>query len=554
MHERFPVLLELKTVTADAFTRAQDDLGELLFAEAVAGPLDLHGAESERLRAAFLARLDAGEVAIFLDGLDEVSGTDFFPRLCGLVGEFTRRVHRDNTLVITTRPYALPARLEGLKKMEIAPLNERQTEEFFAHYYGDDPAAQRLLRTLRQRRPLRELLRVPFLLAMVTQLYRQQHQVVEDRLELYRLLVWQLVGQLDREKQLVRPDFRIPDRTGALKRDFLKYLACECLLIDDARAKRKGREAARLVFTGEVLLDKAQQFWESTGRLAYNPYDLADDVKATPLLREVGADAYAFTHLTLQEYLAAVELAGRDDCEEIFCRAYFNPTLAAMEVLPMTLGLVAQPEQLYAALERLPESVTFTSLRLRARGLAYVKSLDPQVLTSLADRLRESLWKDSYPEYPFEEIIVRSFAEARAQYLQVFADSLAELVVTAYQEKRHITRWEYMAFALGKFGDERAIEPLLWVAKEGYREAQARAAAVLAEFGDERVVDGLLSVFQAESDLFFQPRAAIADALGELGSERAIDGLVYAVQHDQYIPGVRACLALVKDRRRTRHR
>ncbi len=193
--ERFPVFLELKTVTAAAFERAQHDLAELLFAEGVAGPLDLGAGERERFREFFMARLAAGEVTIFLDGLDEVSGTDFFPRLCEAVGEFTRRAHSDNTLVISTRPYALQARLEGLKQMEIAPLNQRQIEEFFAHYYGDDPDAQRLLRTLRQRRPLRELLRVPFLLAVVTELYRQQQTVVEDRLELYRQLVWQLVVQ-----------------------------------------------------------------------------------------------------------------------------------------------------------------------------------------------------------------------------------------------------------------------------------------------------------------------------------------------------------------------
>jgi HEAT repeat protein len=537
--ERLPVFLELKTVTEEAFTRAEHDLDELLFTEAVARPLDLHGAECERLRAAFRARLAAGEVAIFLDGLDEVSGTDFFPRLCTAVVEFTRGVYRDNTLVMTSRPYALPARLEGLKKMEIAPLNQRQTEEFIAHYYGSAPDAQQLLRTLRQRRALRELLRVPFLLAVVTQLYRHEHQIVEDRLELYRLIVWQLVVQFDREKQLVRRSFLIPDRTGALKLDFLKHLACKRLLIDDARAGTEKREAARLVFTSEVMLEEAQQFWESTGRPPYTPHDLADDAKATPLLREVGAGVYAFTHLTLQEYLAAAELAQRDDCEDVFCRAYFNPTLAGMEVLPMTLGLVNHPEQLYAALERLPESLTFTGLRLRARGLAYVKNLDPQLLTRLADRLRASVSKRNHEEYPFEEIIVRSFSEARTQYLQVFADSLIELVLDCYQrevnprhpgDKFYPYDWEYAALALGKFGDERVIDALLWLVKKGHWRVQPRAADVLGELGSERAVDGLLTVMEKDQSLV-GARASLA--IGKIGGERTVGEALRIMLNEQ---------------------
>jgi HEAT repeat protein len=537
--ERLPVFLELKTVTEDAFTRAEHDLDELLFTEAVARPLDLHGAEYERLRAAFRARLAAGEVAIFLDGLDEVSGTDFFPRLCAAVIEFTRGVYRDNTLVMTSRPYALPARLEGLKKMEIAPLNQRQTEEFIAHYYGSAPDAQQLLRTLRQRRALRELLRVPFLLTVVTQLYRQEHQIVEDRLELYRLIVWQLVVQFDREKQLVRRSFLIPDRTGALKLDFLKHLACKRLLMDDARADTEKREAARLVFTSEVMLEEAQRFWESAGRPPYTPHDLADDAKATPLLREVGAGVYAFTHLTLQEYLAATELAQRDDCEEVFCRAYFNPTLASMEVLPMTLGLVSHPERLYAALEQLPDSLTFTGLRLRARGLAYVKNLDLQVLTRLADRLRLSVRKRSTEEFPFEEIIVRSFSEARTEYLQVLADSLVEHVLDCYQREVNSRysgvdtyEWQYAAIALGKFGDERVIDALLWLVKEAswYGLVCERAADVLGELGSDRAVDGLLLAVEQEYGLV-GARASLA--LGQIGGARVISEALRMMLNDQ---------------------
>jgi HEAT repeat protein len=537
--ERLPVFLELKAVTADDFTRARCDLAELLFEEGIAGKLNLRGAEREGLRESFTSRLAAGEAAIFLDGLDEVSGTDFFPQLRESVVEFVRRVHRDNTLVISTRPYALPSRLEGLKGMEIAPLNQRQVEEFFAHYYGGEPEAQRLMRTLWQRRPLRELLRVPFLLVLIAQLYRRERRVVEDRLELYQQIVLQLAVQLDREKLTVYRDFRISDRDGKLKLGFLKYLAGERLLIDDVRAE-EGGESARLVFNGELILDKARQFWEGSGRPAYNYYDLADDVKATPLLREVGTDVYAFAHLTIQEYLAAAELVRRTNHEEIFCRAYFNSTLAGMEVLPMTLGLTHRPEKLYTALEQLPESIAVTDLRLRARGLAYVRSPDRGLLIRLANHLLELVNERKVEETIYTDVILRSFTEARTASLNLIVEPLAALL-----QGHHSSVRERAAEALGEIGGEHAVDALLDALRnDAASGVRWRAAVALGEIGDERAVDALLGVLLKEPISFVRGRAA--EALGQLGDKRAVPALLPLLKDADKIVRWRAAVALGK--------
>ncbi len=420
--------------------------------------------------------------------------------------------------------------------MEIAPLNPQQIEEFFAHYYTGDESAQRLLQTLRQRRPLRELLRVPFLLIAVTQLYREHQQIAEDRLELYRQLVRRLVVQLDREKRITRADFRIPDRDGKLKLGFLKYLACERLLIDDVGREAEGSEAARLVFDGDEIVEKARRFWESTGRAAYNYYELAEDVKATPLLREVGTDVYAFTHLTLQEYLAAHALARRDDCEQVFCRAYFNPTLAAMEVLPMTLGLAKRPERLYAALEQLPESLTFTGLRLRARGLAYLTRPGKQLLTRLADRLLEFVFEHNDEEDAYRDIIINSFSEAATQSTQYIVERLSVFLHDADSS----VRWS-AAFALGEVGGERAVDALLSLLKDEDSFVRWRAAAALGEVGGERAVDALLSLLKDE-DSFVRWRAAAA--LGEVGGERAVDALLSLLKDEDSVVRWRAAAAL----------
>src|SRR5439155_11108080 len=121
----------------------------------------LQPAERERFKELFFAGLANGKMAIFLDGMDELNVTTFFPALCASVTEFARSF-RNNILVISMRPYALQARLDGLKEMEIAPLNQGSMEEFLKIYFAGDASANRLLQQLRRQSSLRELARVPF--------------------------------------------------------------------------------------------------------------------------------------------------------------------------------------------------------------------------------------------------------------------------------------------------------------------------------------------------------------------------------------------------------
>ncbi|HEX6185658.1 MAG TPA: HEAT repeat domain-containing protein [Pyrinomonadaceae bacterium] len=512
--ERLPVFLECKAITAESFRESGGDLAELLFDRGMAAMPGVGAAERERLRELFTARLAAGEAAVFLDGLDEVSGAEFFPRLRESVGEFLRSAHANNTLVISTRPYALQARFEGLKQMEIAPLNPRQVEEFFAHYYGDEATTERLLQALRQRRPLRELMRVPFLLAVIARLYREHDRIVESRLELYRQIVLQLAVQLDREKSVVRTEFRVPDRGGALKLDFLRHLAFERLLLDEVEA-----EGERLVFTGEDILAKAKQFWAGGPPPAWSPYDIAEDVKATPLLREVGADAYAFSHLTVQEYLAATVLARRPDCEKLFCRAYFNPTLAEMEVLPMTLGLVPRPERLCDALEHLPESLTYASLRLRARALAYATDLDRRALSTLVRHLDRFLKEERREESPYWTPVVRSFAAAGGRALDFLLGHATSVLRGGGETAR-----KNAAEALGEFGDERGVAPLLEVLKVAADyDARGAAFSALGSIGDRRALPFLLDAAVSENE---SARWQVIMTLGKFKDERVTPTLI----------------------------
>jgi predicted NACHT family NTPase len=366
---RLPIFVELKTLEDDAFA-GKKTLEDVLYDAVRVRFLNAGGRLSDAACAAFKTHLNeklhAGEVAIFLDGLDEIRERKIFDPLRTAVDDFLRSAAKDATLVVSTRPYAVKwAFADGLEEMEIAPLNAEQIEAFLTRYFGDHADAMaRLRERLQRERTLADLARVPFLLGAMAGLFARGGGTATDRLTLYQEIVGNLAVTLDEKKGVER--FQVKDSKGAIKLRFLTEFACARLF--DAGETDMAR---RLIFTSEDLARFATLHRDRHKHLEkINPDDLALDVKATPLLREVGTDAYAFAHLTLQEYLAAVGLMRRDDAKETLCKAIFNPTLAAMEVLPMALGLAERPDEIYAALEGLPESLDFVNLRVRARGLA----------------------------------------------------------------------------------------------------------------------------------------------------------------------------------------
>ena len=153
---RFPVFLELKQLTAAAFQQSQGQLEELLFTAGIAARLKPGKAESETLKDYFFNLLREGRVAVFLDGLDEVSGASFFRDLQTAVTDFLHSAYGNNSVIISTRPFAL-RQFGDAKAMEIQPLSPRQIEQFIEHYYRDVPERQQFQRELQRRRELREL-------------------------------------------------------------------------------------------------------------------------------------------------------------------------------------------------------------------------------------------------------------------------------------------------------------------------------------------------------------------------------------------------------------
>ncbi|MCI0387473.1 MAG: TIR domain-containing protein [Acidobacteria bacterium] len=515
--KRIPIFVELKGLNQESFKSASVRLESVLFDHAVSETLKSLDA-TERLQSEFARRLKSGEIVALLDGLDEVRGWEYFHHLCDAINRFAED-HGDNLIIFSSRPFALRDRRFGkAEEMEIAPFKHDQIALFLDHYYGEDEGRKLLPKLMSP--DLRDLVSVPTLIGAIIRRIRQSGKVETDRLKLYEAIVADLAWKFDSAKNVSR--FKQNDEAAAMRRqDFLARLAFTRLFDESLD---QGKNAERLAFTTDDIKIAAQRFCREN-RLNVDPYELATDVIATPLLAEMAEDVWKFSHLTLQEYLAARALAAHPDCENIFVRACFHPLLVEMETLPMALGKVRNPERLYETLERLPESLDYKLLRLRARGLASAK-VNPQTLQKLLHCLDDFITSDKPEDASYSWSVVRAFAQTRGEAI----DAVALSVAARLDSNNNSSVRHSAALALGDIGSERAVDALLKALLEDRdHEVRQSAAGALGNIGSERVVDALLKALLKDQKSY--GREIAVKALGSLAAEKVeifVAGLILA--------------------------
>jgi HEAT repeat protein len=496
---RFVIWLELKTIDDLFFVgveKAAVEHNNLLLHELwlrhIKTQMSLSDHEVNLFRECWRDKFKANELVILLDGFDEVQTKHLEIRLNKCISEFTS-AFSNNTLLISTRPYAL-GKLgnERVQEFEIEPLTQHQIEAFLTCYYPNDPAGHGLLKKMRERSGLMEMLSVPLLLGIALRLSRE-NRLTDEPLIIFETVVANLAHELDRSKSVNR-QFNFPDTR--LRLDFLKFLAFDLLIRDSL--DREDPEPRSVIFSYDLLKKKALDFLAQE-RSSRDPRALADDILATALVREVGAETFAFTHLTLQEYLAACYFAAFHEGNELeglrlFCLSYHNPTVVEMEVLPMMLGASSKSNCLYEELEVLPESLTFANFRLRARGLAYGASLNEERLAKIKERLVNLLFEYRVESKAYLELISKSFAGSPHRYLNVLAEPLAQFL---NQNQFDYTRMKTTDL-LGRLGGEKARTLLESALKDKAEFVRRKAAYWLGELRDSKSVPALRTALRDE--------------------------------------------------------
>jgi hypothetical protein len=295
---RVPVLIDLYRCNAE-------DGGILDLAER-----ELARNQVRRARPLAEKALRDGRLCLLLDGLDEV-GRDRQEGIARMVRDFAR-VYPDCQMIVTCRDAVYTGQLlpEFDHVVRVADFDDAGIRRLLRNWpsFGRDDV-ESLMITLRGNPPLMRLARSPLLLTMIAYLYvskfaRSGRALPASRASFYDVAITHLLG---RDRELSRgalSAFEVRDKLPVLQRIALDLQE----QADADEARRVVADARAIAVTRTVLPDVN-----------------LDEAQARPLLDEIidrsqllvpldrGRVQLAFRHLTLQEYLAARELANKPD-------------------------------------------------------------------------------------------------------------------------------------------------------------------------------------------------------------------------------------------------
>lgn len=269
--------------------------------------------------------LAGGRAALLLDGLDEVADPALRRRVSRLVDACTR-AYPDCRTVVTSRivGYTDASQLaEGYAATTVRDFTLDDVRQFLSQWHrlvaigqmgpgeSADAFAERqtgqLLQSIEKNDRVRELAINPLLLTVIALIHRDRVKLPDRRAELYQEAVDVLLGKWDEAKGVQealvldeRP-FDISDRRLVLQQLALAMHERSLKEIDAAPLRELLAEQLAGAVADPRDLDAV------VGRFLQVIQERAG------LLIARGEGSYAFSHLTFQEYLAALAIAGRDD-------------------------------------------------------------------------------------------------------------------------------------------------------------------------------------------------------------------------------------------------
>ena len=287
-----------------------------------------HALENERIRLAgdfFDEWLEEGRAVILLDGLDEVADPDLRRRVSRLVEAFTG-AYADCRYVVTSRivGYTGAARLgEDYKTTTVRDFTTPDVARFLTNWHrlvaigqmGPGESAQvyaveqtrQLLSAIESSERIRELSINPLMLTVIAMVHRDRVKLPDRRAELYSEAVDVLLGKWDEARGIEETPIlgEKPFDTG----DRRLMLQTVALAMHENQQKEisGGDLRGHLEEMFYRILNDRREAERAVARF------LTVIEERTGLLAARGEGVYAFSHLTFQEYLAALAVAAEDD-------------------------------------------------------------------------------------------------------------------------------------------------------------------------------------------------------------------------------------------------
>ncbi|MBD2489653.1 NACHT domain-containing NTPase [Aulosira sp. FACHB-615] len=285
-YECIPILIELKRFNVDEI-----NIKELVFQEFNC----CNFVEAEVLTKKLL---EAGKLLILLDGLDEVP-TKNLNAAVTQIQDFVKQ-YQTNRFIVSCRTAAYHQQFRRFENVEIAEFTDEQIKQFINNWFQSEEDKQadtagQCWELLQENESAKELARTPLLLTFICLYYDEYQSFTNNRSELYKKALDILLDKWLAEKRVKRdPIFK--DFTIAIEESLLAEIAYQ------------GFGKNRLFFTRDELIEQIQTNLnknENAPKTLNSKAVLKAIQVEQGILVERVRDAYAFSHLTLQEYLTA---------------------------------------------------------------------------------------------------------------------------------------------------------------------------------------------------------------------------------------------------------
>ncbi|MBI5788571.1 MAG: NACHT domain-containing protein [Candidatus Schekmanbacteria bacterium] len=241
--------------------------------------------------------LAAGKLVFLADALDEISHQQEIREVLRLVKEFLEHYSQSgNTFLIACRTAQYCNYLNGLGKVYLADLNEKQMEGLIQSRLSWPTNPYQLLEELKNDIQLKRLSRSPFGFSRICYLFQNGKSLPRNRAELYQIFI-------RHNLELSANPFGRISYNLKLKSQILEASAFYL------------QEQGKIYFSEDEFRQILQKFRPEQKISLQEAQDLLKETYAPAglLMLAKNRNLYRFTHLSLQENLAAQNLNNRPD-------------------------------------------------------------------------------------------------------------------------------------------------------------------------------------------------------------------------------------------------
>ena len=333
-HECTPVFLELKRFTED----------EIAIEALIVNEFKVCGYPYSELIAN--DKLEAGELLILFDGLDEVP-TPNVHNVINKIKDFVDQ-YSQNRFIVSLRVGAYTGGFTEFAVAEIADFDDSQIQDYINNWFAS--GAHRKMKTSErcwdalnaiEYRSIKALAQNPLSLALLCTIYEESQSFPPNRSILYERILRIFLKKWTVEKHVRRDPPVSPYLDIPTIKEMLSEIAAENF------------KANRFFFSEDELIDQIQEFYQRRTNTSskFDASGILDTILVDPgLFVERANGIYSFFHLTFQEHLTANHFVRTQSIHRLVSD-HLHDDRRWQEVFLFAVQLMPQADNLLVAME-----------------------------------------------------------------------------------------------------------------------------------------------------------------------------------------------------------